>query len=154
MDLKRPKRLKALNRLWGNVQIAEEYFQKAPEGNSINAPKYKALDFNSFDSSASMCTNLNIFAENARQFFESFVNLDDHEKPKRTLKKWHKMADKISRISEKIKTNKSLVCHKWKKENGEYEYFWKNKIWINSLWWSIILLEKAEGYFVFLKINQ
>ena len=123
MDLKRPKRLKALNRIWGNVQIAEDNFQKAPEGISNNAPKLTIFDFNLFDSSASMCTNLNIFAENARKFFDNYVILDDHEKPKRTLKKWHKMANKISRISEKIETQKSLVCHKWNKENGEYEFF-------------------------------
>ena len=121
MELKRPKRLKALNRLWGNVEIDEKYFQQ--NGLSNNAPKYNAFNFNLFDSSASMCTNLNIFAENARQVFDNNVILDDHEAPKRTLKKWHKMVDKISRISEKIKTHKSLVCHKLNKENGEYEYF-------------------------------
>ena len=125
MNLKRPKRTKALNRLWGNVHIDEKYFQTEDADN--NAPKNQAFDFQTFDSSASMCTNLNIFAENTRNFLDNFVSLDDHEKPKRTLKKWHKMADKITGISEKIRTNElasnAHICQKWNKENGEYEYF-------------------------------
>jgi len=91
------------------VQIAEELFQT--EGVcSINAPNYEIFDFKTFDSGASMCINIKNFAENARQFLNNFVCMDDHETPKRTLKKWHKMADKISQMSTILGSHDSDPC--------------------------------------------
>ena len=106
------------------MQIAEEFFQT--EGAcSENAPKYETFDFKTFDSNASMCTNLNNFAENARQFFDNFVCMDDHEKPKRTLKKWHKMADRISSLSWLLKNHEmapwSQICYKMTGDGEDYE---------------------------------
>jgi hypothetical protein len=65
-----------------------------------------------------MCANLDNFAENARQFFENFVCMDDHEFPKRTFKKWHKMADKINEISSILKNHDSDPC-----ATNEYEWY-------------------------------
>ena len=109
MEVKQSRRLTAITRFWNNVQIVEKYFQT--EGAcSENAPKYEHFDFKTFDSQKSMCTNLDNFAENARQVFDNFVCMDDHETPKRTLKKWNKMADKINRISANIENHESAPC--------------------------------------------
>ena len=110
MGVKRPKRKRALEHSWYNVDNAEINFQT--EGVcSKNDPKYETYDFKTFDLNASMCTNLDNFAENARQFFDNFVCMDDHETPKRTLKKWHKMADKMNEISTILRSHDSAPCN-------------------------------------------
>ena len=109
MGLKRPKRHRALGRFSWNAKIAEKNFQT--EGAcSENDPKYETFDFKTFDPNSSMCTNLDNFAVNARQFFDNFVCMDDHETPKRTLKKWHKMAEKISQMSSILRSHDSGPC--------------------------------------------
>jgi len=110
IELKRPKRQAALERFWNNVQITEELFQT--EGAcSKNAPNYETFDFKTFDPNSSMCTNLDNFAENARQFLDNYVCMDDHETPKRTLKKWHKMADKMNQMSTILRSHDSAPCN-------------------------------------------
>jgi len=107
MEFRRPHMTKALTRFWDKVQITEEYFQTS--GNcdwSYSTPTYETFDFKDFDESVLICANLRNFANNAKQFIENFVCMDEHEVPRRTFNRWLKMADKIEQIAEE----KSQFC--------------------------------------------
>jgi len=100
MEFRRPFMTKALNRFWEKIQITEEYFQTS--GNcdwSYSTPTYQNFDFKDFDETVPMCSNLRNFANNAKQFIENFVCMDEHEVPKRTFNRWLKFADKIDQIA-------------------------------------------------------
>jgi len=96
-NLRRPKRLEALNQIWDNVKIAEQNFQT---GDCYTDYGYKIFDFKVFDGSQSICTNLDSFAINARKFFAHFVCNPREEYTNWTWYKWHKMVNKIETICE------------------------------------------------------
>jgi len=99
--LRRHNRLVALNEIWDKVKIAEEHFQT--EGNCKNEINYELFDFKVFDPSQLICTNIQNFASNARQFLENFVCLEQAWRTSdafryRTLKEWHKRVDEIENL--------------------------------------------------------
>jgi hypothetical protein len=101
MVLRQPERLKALNEIWNNIQIAEQQFQT--EGDCNIEINYTIFDFKVFDASKSICKNLQNFATNARQFVENFVCLDNDAFQVRTLTEWHKMVEKLENICRPFK---------------------------------------------------
>merc|ERR1712127_312918 len=101
MKFHRPHMVYALSRFWEKVKITEEYFQTSGSCDwSYSTPTYQTFDFKDFDENVSQCENLANFANNAEQFIESFVCMDEHEVPKRTFRRWMKMASNIRRLAD------------------------------------------------------
>ena len=104
MELIRPKRLNFLHRAWDHVQIDEAYYQSEGDCN-IGAINYARFPFKEFDESATICDNLDNFASNAKQFFENFLCMDNHETPNITKAKWQEKATKIEKISQTLRAH-------------------------------------------------
>jgi len=100
--LRQPERLKALKKIWNNIQIAEQRLQT--EGNCNIQLNYEIfVHYNVFDAGITICKNLQYFASNARQFLENFVCLDNDAFPTRTLMEWHNMVEKLENICRPFK---------------------------------------------------
>jgi hypothetical protein len=114
MELRRPKRSNAVNRIWDYLRISnQEFFQTAGDC-QVDDISYEIFDFKVFDETESICTNLQSFANNARQFLENFVCLDNDVRPNRSLKKLHMKVDKIEVIFEKIQSKQTVFMqHKF-----------------------------------------
>jgi hypothetical protein len=72
---------------------------------------YELFDFKVFNGSQSICTNIQNFASNARQFLENFVCLEQAWRTSdafryRTLKEWHKRVDEIENLCRSEMFNK------------------------------------------------
>lgn len=99
MEFRRPHMIYALRRFWDKILITEEYFQISGSCDwSYSTPTYQTFEFKTFDEDVSQCENLENFANNAEQFFESFVCMDEHEVPKRTFVRWMKMVNNIHNL--------------------------------------------------------
>lgn len=113
--LRQLNRREALNEIWDNFDIRDEHFQT--EGHCKNEINYELFEFKVFDGSQTICTNIQNFASNARQFLENFVCLDWAWEylspwtyplhPNRTLKKWHKMVGEIESLCRHDMFNKN-----------------------------------------------
>jgi hypothetical protein len=60
---------------------------------------YETFEYKEFDESATICVNFDNFASNARQFFDNFVCMDDHETLNMTMRKWQRKGNKIEKIA-------------------------------------------------------
>ena len=101
MVFRQPERLKALKKIWNNIQIAEQKFQT--EGNCNIQINYETLYYNVFDARTSICKNLQNFASFARQFLENIVCLNNDAFPTKTLMEWHNMVEKLENICRPFK---------------------------------------------------
>ena len=80
-NLRRYNRQQAVNEIWDKINITEEHSKLGlkvfqTEGHCKNELSNELFEFKVFDGSQSICTNIQNFASNARQFLENFVCLD------------------------------------------------------------------------------